>query len=289
MKKSLLLGFLLIFNGSPSAFAGRLQLDAKFWNQVQLQQATESPEMKELAQAIPQRLIDQGIGQLGQVNMKRFLKDLNDTTFRENTSFVPTQAGSRTSGMYDPKSKTLVINTSTHPVLAFASKSDDDQKFRRERLEPTLLHESYGAHGIDDRKYDKSLGATILADPPKRLSEEEKLELKRRIHQRLQKSGGTTTVGGGGDDISLWIKLKALQQALSLGDGFRLFELILDMNIEMDPSCDFEVISFIPVRNEIRFCLSSFWLDLANEKDQLVEINRFVQNLSQETAKTGQP
>lgn len=278
MQKALIIGFLLSIG--HFSFAG-LQLDEKIMNQVFLGQAKEAPKMKDFAKAIPQRLVDQGVEQLGQVNVLQLLKDLNGTTFRENTSFVPTQVGSRTSAMYDPKLKTIVINTSTHAVLGYASIDDNNVNFREERLEPILLHETLGARGIDDRKYDKSLGATILANPPKNLTTEQKLRLKGRIQEQLQRSGGTTTVGGGGDDNSIWIKLKALQRALGADDTFRTFSRILDMNIEMDATCDHQIISFVAEKNEIRFCQSSFWFDLRNEGNQLVEVDRFVRSLVQ--------
>lgn len=278
MHKTLIIGFILSIGCVSNAGS---QLDGNFWNQVLLQQAAEAPKMKELAQAIPQRLRDQGIDQIGQVNVQKLLKDLKDTTFRENTSFIPTQAGSRTSGMYDPKSKTLVINTSTHAVLGYASANDDEPKFRQERLEPILLHETLGSRGVDDRKYDKSLGATIMANPPNNLSEGQKAQLRNRIQQQLQRSGGTTTVGGGGDDNSMWIKLKTLQQAILVDDTFNIFIRVLDMNIEMDPNCDHQMLSFVTQKNEIRFCQSLFWFDLRNEDGQKIEISKFVRSLEQ--------
>lgn len=278
MQKTLIIGFL--FSISHFAYAGS-QLDESLLNQVFLQQAAEAPKMKELAKAIPQRLMNQGIEQIGQVNVPKLLKDLKSTTFRENTSFIPTQAGSRTSAMYDPKSKTIVINTSTHAVLGYASIDETDTKFREERLEPILLHEALGARGIDDRKYDKSLGAAILANPPKNLTDEQKLRLRGQVQEQLQRSGGTTTVGGGGDDNSMWIKLKALQIALGIEETFNTFSRILDMNIEMDPNCDHQMISYFAEKNEIRFCQSSFWFDLRNEENQIIEITRFVRSIAQ--------
>lgn len=278
MQKTLIIGFLLSI--SHIAYAGS-QLDESLLNQVFLQQAAEAPKMKELAKAIPQRLMNQGIEQIGQVNVPKLLKDLKSTTFRENTSFIPTQAGSRTSAMYDPKSKTIVINTSTHAVLGYASIDETDTKFREERLEPILLHEALGARGIDDRKYDKSLGAAILANPPQNLSDEQKLRLRGQVQEQLQRSGGTTTVGGGGDDNSMWIKLKALQIALGIEETFNTFSRILDMNIEMNPNCDHQMISYFAEKNEIRFCQSSFWFDLRNEENQIIEITRFVRSITQ--------
>lgn len=286
MQKTLLIGFLL--SVSSFSFAGS-QLDGNFWNQFLLQQAAEAPKMKEFAQAIPQRLKDKGIDQIGKVNIQKLLKDVKETTFRENTSFIPTQAGSRTSGMYDPKSKTLVINTSAHAVLGYASANDDEPKFRQERLEPILLHETLGSRGVDDRKYDKSLGATILANPPNHLSEEQRVRLKGRIQQQLLAGGGTTTVGGGGDDNSMWIKLKALQLALLADDSFNTFIRILNMNIEMDPTCDHQMLSYVNQKNEIRFCQSSFWFDLRNEDNQIIEISKFVRSFAQINSTAVQP
>lgn len=270
--------------------AGALELDQKFWNQMFLEQSAEAPKAKEISRAIPQRLLDQGIDQIGQVNVRRLLGDLEDTTFRENTSFVPTRVGSRRSAMYHPKSKTLVINTSARPVLGWALSNEvTDTKFHRERLEPVLLHENYGALGIDDRTYDKSLGATILAYPPENLSADRRLRLREHVHARLQKNGGTTTVGGGGDDNGLWIKLKALHRALAIDESFDVFGRILDMNIEMDASCHHHALSLVAGKNEIRFCQSSFWFDLRNEENQLIEIHRFVQSLAQGNSATARP
>lgn len=284
MKKQL--NYILFLIGTSSCIAhatdvtALLKDPAKLWNQVSLEQAKEAPELRQVAQAIPQKLLQQGILKIGNVNIERLNEQIAKTTFRDNESFIATKSGSRRTAYYDPRIRTLVVNTSVSPRLVHGLMSAPESKLRKEKAEPILLHEAMGASGIDDRKYDKSLGSYILSRPNPNLKDEQKKELLQKMNQQLEKSGGSTTnVGGGGDELSLYIKLKLLERSLDLDPSWSAFLNILDMNIERNVNCDNSHVGFIPDRKEISYCDSFFWMDPNNEESQLQRVDEFVREL----------
>lgn len=241
-------------------------------NRMFIDQATEEPVLKDMAQALPQKLINAGVLKVGSVELAKLSQKINSITFRANDSFIATQFGTRTSALYEPASKTLVVNATVSPWIGYAITNNKsiDPAILAERVEPLVLHEALGASGINDKKYDTSLGAYFLSNSTD-------LHLKNKIQSHLEKSGGgTTNVGGGGNDMSLWIKLKLLQSSLTSNQlplcqsvaSHDLFMRILDTNIEGSFACDSMQLNYDIRSRQILHCQASAWW-LSTDADQL--------------------
>lgn len=299
VKIAFILGFVFLAVSSKASDSDRRQ-----HNKMMLIHSESSPALQEIARSIPRKLMNAGIYNLGKTDLKKFDEKIQQTNFRENNSLMSTVSGSRHSAFYEPRSKTLVINTTFSVILgralsnlvnqetSAAAREETSVTVRQERLEPLLLHESLGANGINDVKYDKSLGAYILST-----TRDEKVQ--ETVRKYLQKSGGTTTVGGGGNDMSIWIKLKLLELSL---DSSRLqscadhspadlMAKLLSLNIEGSFDCQNKDVVYHATKKEIFHCQTFFWwrLDsdsLANQTRHFEKfMNQFCGSLSKGSSK----
>lgn len=254
-------------------------------NRIFLEQSPAAPAYKTAAKAIPSRLQASGIQFVGKLNLENLQTRIDQITFRENSSFVPTTSGTRKSALYNPRTKTLVLNTTVSPILYYAAHDSKGElkDILSERVEPFILHEAFGAAGINDKKYDSSIGAYFLAHPVDALTPEQNKDLRSKLQRKLQiESGGSTTVGGGGNALGLWIKLKAMKTSLENRSPFldftRFFK-ILNFNIEGDFQCQHKELSLNLDRKEIRYCETAFWHEVENLDAQTQEIQKFLRAL----------
>ena len=233
---------------------------------------TGSPNFhfRPMAKRVVQRILDQGINRVGDVNMTDLLAKLDTVEWRTfDLGFLSGSGGQRHSSIYIVKDKMVVIN-----MLALQSLVGTNVS-----LLCWALHESLGALGYPDDVYDMSTAMCFISEggSPASVTQTDfempaaaRVDYVSRPLRNFEilktdrvygREGGTTIIGGGGDAALIEVKRRLLRQFLRWMDTNRplsnernrkrAVEKLLKMNIHFSNNESYNSTDFRLERDKI--------------------------------------
>lgn len=166
---------------------------------------------KPLSQRNVRLLVERGITNIGKLDLKKLLKELDEVDWRTNNvaAFLMGSGGVRTTSIYLVEKKTVYINTIA--LINLVNKPV--------YLDSWALHEGMGALGYIDENYELSSSISFLAkntqiETPTLIKLVEanfkKITRVQENHIYAALSGGETVVGSGGDAVIADLKQRLL-------------------------------------------------------------------------------
>jgi hypothetical protein len=175
--------------------------------------ADQSSKFRASARMIPSILIQKGFTQVGDINMRQLVNQMNQVQVRpagEDEIAAMNGNGRKTARWeINGASRTIVFNAS------WINKFSDQKGL-------LALHEFLGALSFDDEDYMTSAGLWFLSQGHTgRLQPEELRRVLSSIESRARvryagNSGGVVGVGGGGEVLSAFSKTFALNRAMQM-------------------------------------------------------------------------
>lgn len=183
---------------------------------------TEMESYQGSAPQIVDLLIKQGVTSVNGLDLAAIRKNLPTVRWRALApgETVPDFVGHRTTAFYRTKNKVVTIMAKPRYMNKFM-------------MAVIALHESLGALGYDDHKYQMSIGLGMMALTTGNPADD---QVKRASESKLvQVAMGGFSVGGGGDFLGLAAKMGTMEQFMRIFHGdIRNLQRFIALDFEAD-------------------------------------------------------